>query len=172
MSEDDTPPPVENENAAPSLSESQKPEHSLKKSLSSIVLLIIIACALFYFRDYLTGDKAIPTPDIALSSHSATPAQDSASELAIEHISDKTLRDLAEEFKEAYDELHSPEFFSTKAPSLCDIRFSEDKSELLIEISSIIEGTTRRSVSDVIFQKDRFGRLTTSGELSSIKLHP
>ncbi len=163
---------IEKDKAAPKSEEKKGGLSGMK----SAFLLVLILIGLFYAKPYLTGEKEIAEiPSIALGGEEVALKQNT--DLKIPTLSDKELRKLLQEFKAEYVKIVPQEEILATQPSVRAVKFSKDRTKLLLELEHIVpaiaDEQVAKSVStDLIFTEDEFGRLVTSGRFEGIKLYP
>lgn len=153
----------------------EKPSPDKKEDSSlgrSLILLAVISVALFFARDYLTGSKAIPGISEYLTEVKPKEAKEAVGELRVPRMSDREMRDMLAEFKSSYEDLYPSEVLLKIQPEIKIARFSEDRNQFLIELQAIHPDTGKVVSEDVIFERDPFGRMVTSGDYANIKLDP
>lgn len=141
-------------------------------SIFSMVLLVLILVALYYGKEYLTGEKEIPGLTEALSQTKTESTEEPKGELKTPKESDRALKALLAEFKAEYEQMYEPEKMMQTKPEVKMIQFSADKKSLLIELESLLPSSGVQQSEDLIYDLDEFGRLVTKGAFSAIKLHP
>lgn len=154
------------------------PEEKKKKEekkggnpINSIIFLVVIGVALYYSRDFLSGEKEIPGLSQVTK---ASSGEDAApiGELKIPRVSDKELKALLEEFKTEYEARHDSLLLIQTQPEVTRIRYTEDKQGLLIVLKSLLPSSGQPQTQEIIYGMDDFRRLVTTGPFSEIKLYP
>lgn len=164
----------EEKSASPPASE-KKEKKAEKKSgnpINSIIFLVIIGVALYYSRDFLSGEKEIPGLSQALTETSPGEDATPTGELKIPRVTDRALKALLEEFKTEYEARHDSLLLLQTKPEVTRIRYSEDKENLLIVMKSLLPSSGESQTQEIIYGMDDFDRLVTTGEFSEIKLYP
>lgn len=141
-------------------------------SVFSLILLVLILVALYYGKDYLTGEKEIPVLSDALPQTKPESNSEPKGRLIVPKENDRSLKSLLTEFKKEYEQMYGPLKMKETKPEVKMIQFSEDKKSLLIELESSLPASGAQQSEDIIYNMDEFGRLVTKGTFSLIKLHP
>ena len=168
---DDQKEPEEAEKTPPKTEEPQKGKTG-GSPLNSLIFLILIGVALFYARDFLSGEKDIPGLSEIITSDKAESNTEPTAELQIPRVKENDLKQLIAEFKTEYEKIHPKELLVQTRPKLTRIRYSDDRKSLLIVLEKMLPSSGVLETQEIIYNTDDFGRLVTTGDFSKIKLYP